>query len=130
MEGGTGGQEFFFFQIAWMLLNNAIRLQKRKLRNKQYFSWKKKTLMTLIPVIFVQEGNRRGVGFDKVGRQNAPPVGVCFSMTSFAYWIYNRYGRSETEIRSISSYPTGHFLEIQQINYQEKYSRRYSRNNI
>jgi beta-glucosidase-like glycosyl hydrolase/CubicO group peptidase (beta-lactamase class C family) len=83
MEGGIAGHAGIFSNAMDVAKIMQMYLQKGNYGNHQYFS--EKTFNDFNTCYFCQEGNRRGVGFDKPQLGAEGPTCGCASMTSFGH---------------------------------------------
>ncbi|MNF50162.1 putative periplasmic esterase [compost metagenome] len=83
MEGGIAGHAGIFSNAMDVAKIMQMYLQKGNYGNHQYFS--EKTFNDFNTCYFCQEGNRRGVGFDKPQLGTEGPTCGCASMTSFGH---------------------------------------------
>jgi beta-glucosidase-like glycosyl hydrolase/CubicO group peptidase (beta-lactamase class C family) len=83
MEGGVGGHAGIFSNSMDVAKIMQLYLQKGNYGNKQYFS--EKTFNDFNTCYFCEDGNRRGVGFDKPQLGDKGPTCGCASMTSFGH---------------------------------------------
>lgn len=83
MEGGIAGHAGIFSNAMDVAKIMQMYLQKGNYGNHQYFS--EKTFNDFNTCYFCQEGNRRGVGFDKPQLGIEGPTCGCASMTSFGH---------------------------------------------
>lgn len=83
MEGGVGGHAGIFSNSMDIAKIMQLYLQKGNYGNKQYFS--EKTFNDFNTCYFCEDGNRRGVGFDKPQLGDKGPTCGCASMTSFGH---------------------------------------------
>lgn len=83
MEGGIAGHAGIFSNAMDVAKIMQMYLQKGNYGNHLYFS--EKTFNDFNTCYFCQEGNRRGVGFDKPQLGTEGPTCGCASMTSFGH---------------------------------------------
>ncbi|MGV9003919.1 glycoside hydrolase family 3 N-terminal domain-containing protein [Flavobacterium sp.] len=83
MEGGIAGHAGIFSNSLDLAKMMQLYLQKGSYGDKQYFS--EKTFNDFNTCYFIQDGNRRGLGFDKPQLGTAGPTCGCVSMFSFGH---------------------------------------------
>lgn len=83
MDGGVAGHAGIFSNAMDVAKMMQLFLQKGNYGNRQYFS--EKTFNDFNTCYFCDEGNRRGLGFDKPQLGNQGPTCGCVSATSFGH---------------------------------------------
>ncbi len=125
MEGGVGGHAGIFSNAMDIAKMMQMYLQKGNYGNHRYFS--EKTFNEFNTCYFCQDGNRRGLGFDKPQLPGTPgPTCNCVSMDSFGHTGFTgtmAWADPETEIvyviLSNRTYPDATVNTLSKANIRE-----------